>query len=484
MTSIEDLIRTVLPGPEEDAIETTDLAAIRSALDAQIAGGTGSRVRRSGRAGRMAKPLRFVPAALACAIALAIGAVALTSLHHRGGSAPALTGPAATPAANALISRLAVLRRPQTAADRLPAHLVVNPGAVVGDQIHQGTIIPSLTRLVATRANIKIYLVVTTPTSGPQALWQPSQGDEVAVVSITPHGATQSAGYPAAELSDSAELVSAGFLRPAHRSARTRAGALRRAYDVAIVPDGVARVRWTFANSGDGAGRTVSASVINNVAITPASKSTAFVFRAAWYASDGIVVPSSAKVIDQAIAARNATETRQALAQAERQHVSAPPQLLAAFAVFSFKSPTGTRTPDGYVIAHPPLSKLPLNILTLGGPSAEDLRQVRSVRAPSGLEMWVIPGSNGICVDSIDPPTIGLDGQLRSRGSGGSCSANLQRAIADGAGEDADNQHGAVQYSVVPRTVHTIKIQITIRTSRTIHPVDGVYIGRTPFKFG
>jgi hypothetical protein len=345
-----------------------------------------------------------------------------------------------------------------------------------------GVIIPSLTRLVATLPNAKLYLVVTTPGRGPQTLWQPSQGDQVAIVAITPRGATESDGYPAAELSDSRELIRAGLIFASGGPAQARAAA-RRAYDVSIVPDDVARVRWTFADRAGGPGRAVSPPVVNNVAITPMSQTTAFLLRATWYSATGSVVPANAKALNQATAARQATERRQALTQAERQHVNAPARLLNAFAVFSFDSPAGTRTRDGYVITHPGLSQLPIDVLNGFGRYALDLRQARSVRAPSGLEMWVVPGQNGICVFQTDAPTKLPYGLVVNRSGGGSCSGDLQLALASGAGVDADNQHGAVEYGIVPRTVHSVKIRVSRSMTRTIHPAEGVYITRTPFKF-
>jgi hypothetical protein len=98
--------------------------------------------------------------------------------------------------------------------------------------------------------------------------------------------------------------------------------------------------------------------------------------------------------------------------------------------------------------------------------------------------MWVVPGQNGICVFQTDAPTKRPYGLVVGGSGGSSCSGDLQLAIASGAGVDADNQHGAVEYGVVPRTVHSVKIRVSRSRTRTIHPADGVYITRTPFHFG
>ena len=475
MTSVEELLATFCTAPEGDTLETAELAAIRAALAKEITNESSAR----GRARRIVKHLRFVPLAAGCLVAVAIVGLAFVVRHRSPDRS--LTGPAAGPSATALISRLAVLRRPQTAADRLPANLVVTPNGVGASG--RGVIIPSLTRLVATRPNAKIFLVVTTPGRGRQALWKASQGDQVAIVAMTSRGTTQSDGYPAAELPDSNQLIRAGLLTGPGEPASTRAVALQQAYDVSIVPDGVTRVRWTFAARAGGPGGLVSSPVVNNVAVVQLRRATRFLLAATWYSSTGKVVPTSTKALDRALAGRQAIERRQALAQAEHQHATAPTKLLDTFAVFSFDSPMGTRTSDGYLIARPSLSELPLDLLSGFGRSPLDLRQARSVRAPSGLQMWVVPGPDGICVFEIDPPASRPYGRL-GQSSGSSCSANLQAAIANGAGLDADNQHGAIEYGVVPRTHHNVKIRVSASTTRTIHPAAGVYITQTPFHFG
>lgn len=92
--------------------------------------------------------------ALPAATTLVTLLVALGAVLLLGRSAPA---PAAS--AQGLIARLAVLRRPQVAADRLPAGL----GHIDG----VGHVIPGLTRLVASPAGARLYLVVSTRGPGP-----------------------------------------------------------------------------------------------------------------------------------------------------------------------------------------------------------------------------------------------------------------------------------------------------------------------------
>lgn len=134
-----------------------------------------------------------------------------------------------------LISRLAVLRRPQTEADVLPAGVTVM-GA-------HGVIIPTLTRLVAQPAGASVYLAVSTPLAGSPPLWSPKLGDQVGIVTVTSIGATETFTAPAADLTNAFIVEGVEGAPVASSQAPTSV------YEAGIVPDGVARVRWTFANA-------------------------------------------------------------------------------------------------------------------------------------------------------------------------------------------------------------------------------------------
>ncbi|MBV9680496.1 MAG: hypothetical protein JO046_01795 [Solirubrobacterales bacterium] len=399
---IDELIARVGRIPDGGDRERVDLAAARRELDRVFDEAALGRRARGPRSRRWRRSRASVPLIVSCLVVALIAVLALMVLRPspvaRRGSA---SRPATTSAADALIAKLAVLRRPQTSADRLPRNLKLNRepnGVGLPQGTHWGVILPSLSRLVATPPGARLYLVVTTPVSGSQALWRASLGDQVTILVITAHGATETPGYPAVELSDASQLLRAGDLTPAVGGAG-RPAALRDAYDVAIVPDGVARVRWTFANRSGRPGQSITASVNHNVAITHLTSSTALLLHATWYAADGSVIPTSDAALAAARAARTNAERQQALRQAEQQHTTAPASLLDAFAVFSFNSPTGTKTSSGYIISHPLLSALPLSVLhASAGPGQLDLRQARHVTAPSGLDMWAIPGTNGLCV--------------------------------------------------------------------------------------
>ncbi len=139
-------------------------------------------------------PGRVLIKRLAVAVAGAglLGA-ALSGIPGLAGTSDATTssGPSA-----ALIARLAVLQRPQTPADLLPAGLKL-------PKLGQGTIVPALTRLVATPSGASVYLAVFTPAVGSRPLWSPRLGDQVSLVSVTDQGAELTAPVPAVDLTDS-----------------------------------------------------------------------------------------------------------------------------------------------------------------------------------------------------------------------------------------------------------------------------------------
>lgn len=199
-----------------------------------------------------------VATALGVTVAIAVAALAALLVGHSRPRAQPATAGRVPAAAQGLVSMLAVLRRPQTEADRtLPASLLAS-GAGGGQAI-----VPSLTRLVATvpsatehltgrtSPNIRLYLIVTAPRAGRGAGARPagSRGDLVSIAWVSRTGSAVgfgvSPGVPAVLLHASPTL-------------RSFSG-----YNLEIVPDGVLRVRWSF-NDG-----TEYAPVQHNVALAP-----------------------------------------------------------------------------------------------------------------------------------------------------------------------------------------------------------------------
>ena len=205
--------------------------------------------------------------------------------------ASVVSAEAQTPSASAaLTARLAVLRRPQTPADALPSGVRLPHEG-------QGTIVPSLTRLVATPAGASLYLAVFTPAHGSPPFWSTRLGDQVGLVSVTARGAQIGGPVPAAELADGNRVTVVG---PGTRSS----GGLSSDYQVGVVPDGVARVVWTFADARRRHRYVVDGDPANNIVIVPFHEASPFLLHATWYSADGSRISTSDRALRRATAAR------------------------------------------------------------------------------------------------------------------------------------------------------------------------------------
>jgi hypothetical protein len=240
------------------------------------------------------------------AVVAAIVAVAFVSLGHGRSSPTSVSSvPAQTPAgARALVAQLAVLRRPQTPADRLPASLT----ALIPFRFR---IIPGLTRYVATidagsgpLSSVDIYVVVGAPprvhadivttlaVAGPSAhrylLSLPDVVDDqtaIATGDLTPTAVSEAGQYK----------VESRKTHPVN----TLTG--QSGVTVGVVPDGVTRVRWVLGPAPQGLrprnhsqhGRAspvmVYPQIENNVAVAKVSGFKQF-STATWYGRDGRVI--------------------------------------------------------------------------------------------------------------------------------------------------------------------------------------------------
>jgi hypothetical protein len=204
-----------------------------------------------------------VLSALGAIVAIAVAALALVLAgHSRPQSQPGAFDNAPA-AAQKLVSTLAVLRRPQTAADRtLPASVARTLASPAGGG---RTIVPELTRLVATVANgppsaptpqVRFFLIVTAPATVPGNPPKPGPalGDRVSIAweNSAGHGGVD-AGLPMAWL----------YTKATMRPQITAVG-----YNIGIVPNGVTRVRWRFVDG------TVNPTVHDNVALAPSMRYT------------------------------------------------------------------------------------------------------------------------------------------------------------------------------------------------------------------
>jgi hypothetical protein len=387
-------------------------------------------------------------------VAIAVVAAALALGSHSTDRTTIAPGP------GRLIARLAVLRRPQTPDDRLPADLRVVRGLT-------GTIQPRLTRLVAQRHGIRLYLVVTTPAQQPGGLrWPARLGDQVSLISIRGHLGQQSAPVPAADLDDATQLIT---LLP-------RVGGIG---PVQIVPDGVARVRWTYPGRPHRLDHLpVMTTAANNLVTAPPPRATEP--KATWLRADGTVIPTSDALQNSIQASTDAYNVRtiaHALAQT-RYH--APAALLKGFAVFAHR----TLTRGGITVSRPRLAATPLSILgfvaDFNGKDAVDVAHLRVVTFPAGRRMWVLPEVDAMCVVRLAAPggppanEVFLDQPAVLV----ACSHDSDDALAHGVGLTGAGTKGRgaanVAFGILPRRHPTVEVR-TAAGQRTIRPPLGSY---------
>jgi hypothetical protein len=217
-------------------------------------------------------------------VAILVAVLAL-SLRHRPEHPAPEARTTASPAP--LTAELGVLRRLQTPADRSLARIIAGPLAAPG----LGTVVPGLTRLIAKLPNgrlgpVYVYVVVQPPnrqTPAPPGGGQAPQASaySAAVQLTSPY---RGGGWDVGETAGKLRQVNGGW--PGW------------GYYAVLVPDGVARVRWTFVP--DRANSTISpltltATVHENVAIAKVPENThgmvlVAVANATWYSPGGRVI--------------------------------------------------------------------------------------------------------------------------------------------------------------------------------------------------
>jgi thiol-disulfide isomerase/thioredoxin len=186
-------------------------------------------------------------------------------------------------ATRSLVSELAVLRRPQTPADRA----VPWPSSQLLGRRPFDQPVPSLTRRVFTFPNGRgLFMVVLahpTADGGPGPVLPPQLGDGVALWSICCNGV----GQPAAWLGAHKQLA------PEERGVPQSTAVY---YAYSVVPDGVSRVRWIFAGLRTAKRTwpraTVWATVQNNVAVARVVPFPLPILSATWYSTNGRIIAS------------------------------------------------------------------------------------------------------------------------------------------------------------------------------------------------
>jgi hypothetical protein len=302
-----------------------------------------------------------------------------------------------------LVAEIAVLRRPQTAADRLPASLA----RMFADTV------PSLTRLLATvdagRAGMRsVYLLVfsTGPCGAPAS--RSNGGDEASLLTVVDRGTghrggwVESMGFSAADLQRFA-VIPVGTGEYWQRTPQVLAS---------IVPDGVVRAKWVFRwVPHKGAPKhppfvTVYPTLRDNVAVStiPPWLTQA---SASLYFTDGSALTSKDEVVNLPIC-----REREVLLGAKNPIA---PWLKQHFAVFRpshlarpLPEPEG---PDGAGY----FAKRGFRL---------DFTRARVIDTGAGLfgakpDVWVVPGASGVCLIYGPPAGLGTCGGQPILDSGG-----------------------------------------------------------------
>ena len=388
-----------------------------------------NRVRGGGAVRRL--PFGGLAVAFGAAVTVLVAVVAVLVVgHHTPASESGGDVPAGARSLGSLVSELAILRRPQTIADRhAPASVTSGP-----------EVVHNLTRLAATVSApgaeaVRVYLVVRM-LGGNGSASGATHGSVAAVVTATIVSATGRVG-----------VVGNGWAGSLTRPVGvSQANGL----DASIVPDGVARVKWVFAQAGAASEVhqliTVYPTVRNNVALAPVARHQGLLASVTWYDANGHVIQTFNAAAERA---RHTREIEQAISASSRRRVAST--LINSLAVLRAPRPAGSpRLPSGTAAALAEQAGYGLNIT-----------QARFVTA-DGHGFWLVPGTSGVCLSGPSPS--GLTG------------CNTVKAVEDGglvggtAGPGWEMLEG-----VAPDGNPTISIVLSNGQTKHVAVVDNVY---------
>ena len=428
---------------------TTDeqlIERIQSSMNAEVAGLVPPRELLEAIEAPRARGLRLpslgaAVAALGSAGAVAIAVVALAVIGH--GSSPAgsrvssgSNRPSPLPAGvaaevRALEAELAILRRPQTAADKLPKWAASQAAIEVANGPVGAQLIPGLTRFIATepspigRGVERVYMVVEIgkPTgprlvgigkpTGPRlvGIGKPTRPRLVGIGQLFAHDPSQELHVWVIGLTRGvSEVVSSpGLVPPPADIPLSPAVMLLDSGGIGVVPDGVTRVKWVYEPWGY---KPVALypTIHGNVAIDRRFpiEGPPLLRSATWYGAGGKVIASYSDAYSIDRENRLNAVMQSALDASYRQPIV--PSLREHFAVARLPRLKGwTAGGISHNLAAKIVERNPygLNVgdahfVPYGG--APHI----AIGTPSGA--FVIPGSRGACLSGSDPNGSGLPG--------------------------------------------------------------------------
>jgi len=363
--------------------------------------------------------------AVGIGVALAVVTVAVLGLRHRA-PAPTSSGPPATGSGvAALKASFAILRRPQTAAERAYARRFPPRGAVIA----------KLTRLATTVGQLRVYVLVVRMPRG--------KAPFLFAVAVDRHGQTQGGSGPVTSSTLTPSAVGAGArIRGVGRDPN-------RGLSLSVVPDDVVRVEWMFSGAAFGVldphPLTVYPAVKNNVAVAPVVPDQGPLAHAVWYGTGGRAIASAA----------GGPDAKQQLRQIEAVNASRnrpiAPELVAHYRLFRSVAPVD-------------LAKSPALPTAGGGPGDLNYWQTRYIGSLTGLDgrgLWITPGTHDVCI---------------SDWNAGSCTAPLSRR--DDAGILGGTTGGGGETTLtglVPDGNPTVTVVLAGGASKTFPVIDNAY---------
>ncbi len=340
--------------------------------------------RRPGWSGSRAAGVLGTVVGLAVVVAIVLVISSLRAGHtHATGSGGASTE-------QAIVARLAVLRRSQTAADRLPEEQLQ-----ALQRFEHVTIVPDLTRLITTvklRAApnappINVYLAVERGTGANAGRAARSDSYIVTTLSsFTNFGLLPRTGRTL--VAPGVAVVTGGSGAAAVGSPENVTG--ETGVFASVVPDGVVRVKWVFSGydglrARPGPSTTVYPRIIDNVALTSPRNAEGYLATVTWYGSSGQVIASFSD--NKQIIAQQLGYER-VIANSATNPIA--PQLPTAYTVF--------RTPP----PKPAFVQQPYErwaaALVAKNPYKLNVAQARQAPFKNTPESWVIPGTRGFAI--------------------------------------------------------------------------------------
>lgn len=357
-----------------------------------------------------------VAVGIACTLVVVVVAVAAV-----GGREPAVPGRSTGGGVAALEAKLAVLRRPQTAADRTYSRYIRASGSVIAKLARLATTVDTA------GGRARVYLLVR------------QRSRFAGLIAVDPDGqvAGETGPVTAATLEPNAVGASGLIVRGIGIERN-------RGVSVGIVPDGVTRVKWTFTGADYGVLHprpvTVYPEVRGNVAVAPIRPDQGPLASAVWYGAGGRMVGSAG-----ASTFSTSQLARIAEVNASRNR-SIDPALTAHYRLFRSVAPEDLATDP--VVA------------TVGDGNDLNYWQTRylpSLRGLDGRGLWVTPGAHGVCM---------------SDWNAGGCGGVTQTGFIGGS---TSNGPETTFEGLVPDGNQTVTLVLSDGTRETFPVTDNVY---------